>query len=255
MLIMQFKQFKQHYVIIAGLIFISSIFTDIAFSDDSEKQALTIDLSTFFRAARKVISDNQSLINDATKGDKGLSGEVVIYQAKQNYQSATKSEFAEPDDTQGGRCRKAILEAVDEVMIQAQPLINEQGKGFKGFLPAVFAAKVAEIFSKKMTNTAFIKLTAPKNYVRNRKNRPDTWEHNVLESKFKKANWSKGQSFSERGTHKGRPGFRFILPEYYGQSCLACHGQPKGERDITGGKKEGGVLGELGGGISVVIYD
>ena len=37
--------------------------------------------------------------------------------------------------------------------------------------------------------------------------------------------------------------------------CLNCHGDPKGELDITGGKKEGGQLGELGGAISVVIYD
>ena len=29
---------------------------------------------------------------------------------------------------------------------------------------------------------------------------------------------------------------------------------PKGERDITGGKKEGGQLGELGGAISVLIF-
>ena len=53
---------------------------------------------------------------------------------------------------------------------------------------------------------------------------------------------------------KGQPAFRLILPEYYKESCLACHGEPKGERDITGGKKEGGVLGELGGAISVTIF-
>ena len=53
---------------------------------------------------------------------------------------------------------------------------------------------------------------------------------------------------------KGKQAFRLILPEYYKESCLGCHGGPKGERDITGGKKEGGVLGELGGAISVAIY-
>ncbi len=45
-----------------------------------------------------------------------------------------------------------------------------------------------------------------------------------------------------------------MVPEYYKQSCLACHGEPKGKRDITGGRKEGGKLGELGGAISVVIF-
>ena len=53
----------------------------------------------------------------------------------------------------------------------------------------------------------------------------------------------------------GKQAYRLILPEYYKQSCLACHGQPKGAIDITGGKKEGGRLGELGGAISVVIFN
>ncbi|MCJ8300328.1 MAG: hypothetical protein MJK13_15530 [Pseudomonadales bacterium] len=48
---------------------------------------------------------------------------------------------------------------------------------------------------------------------------------------------------------------RFILSKYYEQSYLACHGGRKGERDISGGRKEGGVLGELGGAISKIIYD
>ena len=67
--------------------------------------------------------------------------------------------------------------------------------------------------------------------------------------------WENGKPFVEAGEHKGKPGLRLILPEYYGESCLKCHSNPKGDLDITGGKKEGGVLGELGGAISVVIYE
>lgn len=148
-----------------------------------------------------------------------------------------------------------MLEVISAVMGDAQTLINEKGKGFKGFLPAVFARQVAEGFSQKMKNKFFIKLTAPKSYVRNRRNRPDKWEHDVIENKFKGTGWEKGKQFAEAGEHKGKSGFRLILPEYYGASCLKCHGDPKGELDITGGKKEGGVLGELGGAISVVIYE
>ena len=61
--------------------------------------------------------------------------------------------------------------------------------------------------------------------------------------------------FTEDANHKGKPAFRLILPEYYKKACLNCHGEPKGEKDITGGKKEGGKLGELGGAISFVIYN
>ncbi len=71
---------------------------------------------------------------------------------------------------------------------------------------------------------------------------------------FRSPDHETGQHFAETTGVKGKQAYRLILPEYYKESCLACHGKPKGERDITGGKKEGGTLGELGGAISVVIF-
>ena len=44
-----------------------------------------------------------------------------------------------------------------------------------------------------------------------------------------------------------------MLPLYIEQECLQCHGEPKGERDITGRVKEGYRLDELRGAISVII--
>ena len=46
---------------------------------------------------------------------------------------------------------------------------------------------------------------------------------------------------------------RVMLPLYYGKGCLACHGEPKGEKDISGYKKEGAKEGDLGGAISVKL--
>jgi hypothetical protein len=45
-----------------------------------------------------------------------------------------------------------------------------------------------------------------------------------------------------------------MMPEYYGASCLSCHGQPKGEVDITGYPKEGAAAGDLSGAISITIF-
>jgi len=219
-------------------------------------ETLALDTATLFRAARKVVSVNQGLINDASKGDKGLSGDAVVEMAKKNYEAATGGALEEhAADTLEGQAQQAMFDAIHEVMDAAQPLINEEGKGFKGFLPAVFAGQLATSFSSNMAGKMFIKLTAPKKYVRNRRNRPDKWEHNIIEKKFKSAGWEKGKPFYEQGKRKGKKGFRLILPEYYGASCLKCHGEPKGSLDVTGGKKEGGKLGELGGAISVVIYN
>ena len=58
---------------------------------------------------------------------------------------------------------------------------------------------------------------------------------------------------AELAKKKGRDAYRLILPEYYKKSCLGCHGGPKGSRDITGGKREGGKEGQLGGAISVTL--
>ncbi len=44
---------------------------------------------------------------------------------------------------------------------------------------------------------------------------------------------------------------RVMVPLYYQDHCLVCHGGPKGELDKTGHAKEGGQLGQLGGAISV----
>lgn len=216
----------------------------------SEQEKTAQDVATLFRAARKVVSDSQAVINDAEKGDKGLSGQIVVAKTKENYQAAAGKPVNETD-----LVMKMMLESVAAVMTDAQPLINEKGKGFKGFLPAVFARQMAELTSEKLQGKVFIKLTAPKDLLRNRANRPDEWETSVMEKQFRAAGWENGRSFGENGEHKGKPGFRLALPEYYGQSCLNCHGGPKGDRDITGGLKDGGKLNDLGGAISVVIYN
>lgn len=221
--------------------------SSFAYSNESISQELT----TLYRAARKVISDNQSHINNAELGDKGLSGKAVSAIALENYAKVAGSKLNVNTMTEA---QKAMLVAVENVMNENQALINEKGVGFKGFLPAIFARQVADAFTSKMSGKIKIKLTAPKSYVRNRANRPDAWENNIIETLFKQADHPKGKFFAEQSEVKGQAAFRFILPEYYGASCLNCHGEPKGERDITGGKKEGGVLGELGGAISLIIY-
>ena len=221
---------------------------------DAYKVAIGTEVTTIYRAARGVVAKSQKLINDASKGDKGLSADVVIAKTKENYKKATGNDFKMGEGLKG-QTQKALLDAITSVMNDAQVLINEKGKGLKGFLPAIFAKQIGDGFNKNMNGKAYIKLTAPKNYVRNRANRPDKWEANVIETMFKDPGYKKNKVFTENAKHKGKDAFRLILPEYYKKACLNCHGEPKGAKDITGGKKEGGKLGELGGAISFVIYN
>lgn len=234
----------------AGLVLMVAV-TPVKASDEQT----ALNLATLLRSARAVISDTQKLINDASKGDKGLSGDVVVQRAKANYRKVTNADLDNLDPaTLNGQLLTAMMESIHTVMDNAQVRINEKGVGFKGFLPAIFAKAVADEFRKRKGKVADIKLTAPKAYVRNRANRPDKWEHRIIEQRFKAAGHPKGQHVAELTPKKGRNAFRLILPEYYKKSCLACHGEPKGSRDITGGKREGGKEGELGGAISVTIY-
>jgi hypothetical protein len=45
-----------------------------------------------------------------------------------------------------------------------------------------------------------------------------------------------------------------MIPGYYTQPCLSCHGEPKGQIDITGYPKEGGKLGDLGAAVSITLF-
>ncbi len=223
---------------------------------DEDKSAIGTEVTIIYRAARSVIANSQGLINDASKGDKGLSADVVIEKTKENYKKATGKDFEMANaESLKGQTQRALLDSISSVMNGAQALINEKGKGLKNFLPAIFAKQMGDGFNKNMEGKAYIKLTAPKNYVRNRANRPDKWEANVIETKFKDAGYEKNKVFTENAKHKGKDAFRLILPEYYKEACLNCHGAPTNAKDITGGKKDGGKLGELGGAISFVIYN
>jgi len=42
-----------------------------------------------------------------------------------------------------------------------------------------------------------------------------------------------------------------VAPIYYEKACLACHGEPKGEIDVSGYPKEGHKEGDLAGAITV----
>ena len=219
-----------------GSAFAKKIEADRAIVDAAKSIAL------FFHSARVVISRNQDLINDAGKGDKGLSADAVIDQAKEIYKELTGG------DLDAGKDQQALLDAIRAVMDEIQETINVEGTAFKGFVPATFGRQVAD----KMEATTSIEIRQTNSRVRNRKNRADEWEKSVFGMVPKTATDGPPKVFRESFSERGKKVHRFLIPEYYESSCLACHGGSKGERDITGGKMEGRGAGDLGGAISVI---
>lgn len=222
----------------------------------AEDDAMTAtSLATMLRAGRTVISRNQDKINDPKLGDKGLDGKTVVAEAVKIYtQTAGVDPLAIDAKSRHGKLLRMEMEAIAEVMDSHQRTINRPGVGFKGFIPAVFGRQVSESFGRRAVGLAEMKVTAPPKLVRNQKARADEWEGAVIKDKLMSANWPKDQIFSEVAKSKGKDAYRTAMPEYYGSTCLSCHGSPAGEIDVTGYAKEGANAGDLGGVISITLY-
>lgn len=222
---------------------------------DAAEIEIALSLADMLRAAREVISDNQALINDPNVGEKGLTGDVVLAKSVEKYRRATGEDVAALDpQSRKAKLLQGQMEAIREIIDENQSTMNEKGLGFKGIIPAVIGRLVSERFNEKMMPDAAMKVTAPIELVRNRKALPDSWERKIIESRFLQPSWERGEMFSEAVDSRGRPAARILVPEYYSASCLACHGEVKGETDITGYPKEGGREGDLGGVISITLY-
>jgi len=228
--------------------------TGIAAAQTSDDVAIATSLAQMLRAARTVISSDQNLINDPSKADKGLTGKVVLAATLKIYRETTGIDPTTVDEkSRAGRLLRAQMASIVEVVDANQQTINAPGVGFKAFIPAVFARLVNEAFARRAGDEASVKVTAPVKLVRNRKALPDSWERQVIDSKFLAPGWEKGKPFEAMTDVNGHKEFRMMVPEYYVPSCLSCHGSPKGSLDITGYPREGGKVGDLGSVISVTL--
>lgn len=224
--------------------------------DAPEELDVALSLATMLQSARQVIGSKQDLINDPDLGDKGLSGEQVLSEAIQAYLERTDEDPLEaPPGSLKAELLDAQMAAIREVIDENQGTINRSGIGFKGFVPATFARLVNERFDDKVGAQAVVKVTAPPTLVRNRKSRPDAWETQIIADHLLSEDWKPGAVFHDAADLNGRAGYRVLVPEYYGQACLVCHGGPKGDIDMTGYPKEGGALHDLGGVISITIFE
>ena len=221
--------------------------------DDDD--AIAKSLAAMLRAGRTVISKNQDRINDPNVGSKGIDGKMVLAEASAIYQqSAGVNPGSIDPNSLHGRLIHMQMDFIVEVMDVHQDTINRQGVGFKGFIPAVFGRLVNEAFGRRATGIAEMKVTAPPYLIRNQKVRPDEWELAAIQTQLLSPSWPKDKAYSAAAAKGGVAAERTLIPEYYGRSCLGCHGAPKGEIDITGFPKEGASEGDLGGIISITLY-
>lgn len=220
-------------------------------ADRAETEETARLLANLLRAGRLVIDDNQALIDDPHRGDKGFTPPVFEQQVVTRYREITGVNLADlanlPPTTTlpplAKRLLPDLLEASKEVVRDAQLVINQKGVGYKNFIPATFGSQTASRFSKR----THIRLKQTTLNPRNPKNEPDEYEASVL-------TWLAGRPRAEAYVSEltdGGQTLRVVMPIYYERACLACHGGPKGEIDISGYPKEGHEEGDLAGALTV----
>ncbi len=215
---------------------------------EKPEEKVARNLAALLVAGRAVVAQNQPLINDASKGDKGFTPAAFGAAVAAELKAKAGIDLAALGSGRGDKLMKALFEAEKQTVGDAQPTINLAGMGFKGFTPAVFGLHTAEKFAKA-TGLA-LKQTSDR--YRNPLNQPDAFEKAVL-AKFAGAGWEKGKGYAEVVDQGGRKVLRYLQPLYIAKPCLSCHGDPKGELDVAGRAKEGYKEGELRGAISVVL--
>jgi len=209
-------------------------------------QSIAVALADYLTAGRAVVADNQLLINDPSKGNKGFTPQAYEEQVNVEFKRRSGIDIKSLSSTDDfGRSMLAIHGSAKEVIAEAQSQINEPGKEFKGFIPAVFGKKVGDRFYRKSGIT--VKQTSLK--FRGEYNKPDDFEMEVLK---KLESSGKGNTYYEETRFGELRVLRYVVPLYIEKSCLPCHGDPAGERDITGKIKEGYKEGDMRGAISVI---
>lgn len=232
---------------VVAAVFISWIIPVSALAgNETETAELLLKL---MQAGRSVVAAHQDMINDAKKAEKGFTADVFADRVIQRYKQDTNIDLRNPGVAPGtARLLWSLLDSGKEVVTEFQPVINKPGIGFKGFIPAKWGRMAAEKFSQR--SGVKLKLTSM-NY-RWPGNRPDDFEMEILRL-FQDPGYPKGKQYARTMTVDGRPAMRVMAPEYVKPACLQCHGEPRGEKDITGMKKEGYKDGDLAGAISLTI--
>lgn len=212
-----------------------------------KQESIATAMVEYLISGRTVIAQNQKLINDPAKGDKGFTAAVYEQQVRKEFMNRTTVDINTMDTVDDfGKALSDIHQSAKQVVTDAQKQINEPGKEFKGFNPAAFGARVGVLLLKRSD----IQIKQTSLHFRATYNKPDEYETAILK-KFEVG--KKDQVHSEEAIFNDKKAQRYLVPVYISKSCLNCHGDEAGSLDVSGHKKEGYKEGSLRGAISIVV--
>lgn len=211
-------------------------------------------LAILHDSGRVTIAGIQPLINDPEKGDKGFTPEAFEQKLIEKFKERSGVDLTKLKTEKVPELAKKLLpmmvESGKKVVATYQPILNKQGLAYKNFIPATWGTQAAAIFTAR-TGT-YIKQTTMDDVLRNPKNKADEFEAAVMKKFADPAYPRQGEKIVSEAVDGGKA-TRVMLPLFHVKGCLPCHGEPKGERDISGYLREGAKLGELAGAISVKL--
>ncbi|ULA60618.1 MAG: hypothetical protein LZF60_260013 [Nitrospira sp.] len=227
-----------------------SVAADNAESDVSETARL---LAILLDSGRVAIGRNQALINDPSNAQTAFTSDLFAAQTTAIFKERTGHNLDDLSNANVPALAKRLLERLlmesQKTVESYQPVLNMKGLKYKGLIPATFGTETATRFQK--WSGVYMKQTAPEHLLRNANNKPDSFEAEHMKE-LSEASFERNKETVISKVDGGNS-VRVLLPLFYEKTCLSCHGEPKGERDISGYSKEGGREGELGGAISVKI--
>jgi len=211
-------------------------------------------LAILLDTGRAAVAKQQDLINDASKANKGFTSDIFEQQVAEEFQQRTGIALKNLEAAQVPAMAKPLLARLlqesKKTIDTYQSVINVPGFSYKGLIPATFGTETAARF--QAWSGIYMKQTAPQHLVRNPRNTPDEYEAAVL-AKFSSASSAETPDTVFTEVTEDGKFVRVLLPLFYRRPCLVCHGEPKGQRDISGYPREGAKEGELGGAISVKL--
>src|SRR5207244_5685281 len=133
--------------------------------------------------------------------------EAFEKQLTEKFKERAKVDLSKLKDEKVPHMAKELLPQLVDVskktVADYQPVINKQGVGFKGFIPATFGTQTAAKFTAK--SGIYLKQTTLDGFLRNPKNKADEFEAGVLKKlPIPEIRGRGGKAFAKRWTG-GRP--------------------------------------------------
>lgn len=141
------------------------------------------------------------------------------------------------------------MQAVWDYVDDSQPLINVNDDGsysFKGVYCSVAGKAIAKRFTRDSEGYL---IRYVREEPRSSTDVPDQFEAEAL----RRFEAGEATEHYEAAVLDGEPVFRYTSALVIKRNCLQCHGEPVGEKDVTGFLKEGMQEGDLAGAVSMVI--